>query len=227
MPKRMPEGYRVFRKKPWPFRRARFSYLLYGRETLEGMNMKRMGRRDRRGVTLAELLIGLALLVGGGGTLLAGMHYATIHAEYLSEHQIAMNAAEGLLERLAATNFDTLMGSQYAAARGGIQRCLLWDLNCNGVVETGEVLNDSLLPTGALDVQLRQPSEDALRNPGNPALLDIHVAACWQSRGRSIGEDRNCNGVLDPAEDGSTSIAPTPNGWVDSPVMVSTRVGRR
>lgn len=180
-----------------------------------------MRRRDQRGLTLTELMIGTALLIGGGGTLLAGMHYATIHAEYLSQHQVAMNAAQGLLERLAATDFETLTGPPYAAARAGIQRCFLWDFDCNGAVDAGEVLNTNLLPGGALDVQIRQPADDALRHPSTPALLSLHVAACWQSRGRPVGEDRNCNGILEAGEDANG------NTWVDSPAMVATRVGRR
>lgn len=186
----------------------------------------------QRGLTLVELLIGTALLVGGGGALIVGMRYAMLHTEHISRHQLAMNAAQGLLERLSATDFTVLLGPQYAAAFGadqpcppGSQLCPLWDLNCNGLLEAGEVVSDPL-NGGALVLQICQPAGDAASHPGNPQLLDIHVAACWQSNGHPIGEDRNCNGVLDPGEDGSTAINPTPNGWVDSPVMVSTEVGR-
>jgi len=194
------------------------------------MTQRRQRATAQRGLTLVEVLLGTALLVGGGGAILMGMRYSTIHAEYLSQHQVAMNAAQGLLERLSATGFATLLGPQYAAARtpnpGTVQRCFLWDLNCNGVLEAGEVTADPL-NGGALDLQIRQPPEDVAINGANPGLLDIHVAACWQSRGHAIGEDRNCNGILDLGEDGSTTINPAPNGWVDSPVMVSTRVGRQ
>ena len=181
--------------------------------------------RKPRGLTLVEVLIGTALLVVGGGALLVGIRYTTIHADYLSQCQVAMNAAQGLLEQLAATDFSLLTGGQYGAAFAGAQRCWLEDLNCNGAQDAGEEAFgtsrvSSLLGGGTLDLQIRQPADDAARNPDNPALLDLHVAACWQSRGRAIGEDRNCNGVLDSGEDANT------NGWIDSPVMVSTRVGR-
>jgi len=181
-------------------------------------------------VPAVEVLIATFLLVGGLGTLLFGMYYAMIHAEYVRQAQVAMNAAQGLLERLSATGFDTLTGPQYAAARTGVQRCPFWDLNCNGVLEAGEIMdNPDPLPGGALDLQIRQPADDVARNgAGNPMLLDLHVAACWQSHGHAVSEDRDCNGVLDPVvEDGSTPLNPVANTWVDSPVMVSTRMGRQ
>ncbi len=159
--------------------------------------------RQRHGWTLVELLIATALILGGGAALLLGMHSALIHAEYLAQFQTAINAAQGELERLSAIPYDTLAsGAQFAQARSAGQRIDL-----------------PTLPGGALAIQI-QPVD-----PSNPTreLLNLHVAACWQSRGRRIGEDQNCNGQLDPGED-----RPTPgNNWIDSPVMVSTRIARR
>jgi hypothetical protein len=181
---------------------------------------------------LVEVLIGSILLIGGGGALAIGMHYATVHADYLNQYQVAMNAAQGLLEHLVATDFDTLASApEFNAARTTGQRCWLEDLNCNGLPDAGEDVNGNnqldsgVLGNGALSIRIRQTPEDQVRNPDNPSLLDLHVAACWRSKGRPISEDQNCNGQLDAGEDGSMSN-PTPNGWIDSPVMVSTRVGR-
>ena len=132
--------------------------------------------------------------------MLLGMQYAMIHAGYLSEFQVAMDAAQGEVETLSATSFDTLWsGAEFVNARAGGQRVSLPNF-----------------PQGALAIHIRPVPPAAI----NPTLLDLQVAACWESRGRRIGEDQNCNGVLDPGEDVNQ------NGWIDSPVMVSTRVGR-
>ena len=73
------------------------------------------------------------------------------------------------------------------------------------------------LAGGNLSVQIRSAD---LKTPVTPTVLDLHVSACWQARGRRIGEDLNCNGSLDAGED------PNGNGWLDSPAMASTRVAR-
>jgi hypothetical protein len=79
----------------------------------------------------------------------------------------------------------------------------------------------------ALVVQIRDPRV----TQGVPIgfeLLDVHIAACWSHRGRAMSEDIDCDGVLD--EDNSRDLSntedPNQNGWVDSPVMVSTRIGK-
>ena len=170
-------------------------------------------RFGQGGWTLVEILVGTVLLIGGGGAVLLGMNSALIHADYLSQFQVAMNAAQGELEQLSALPFDTLWsGVEFANARANGQR-----------VELPPELAEGL-PGGAIAIKIRSAD---LRNPTNPALLDLYVAACWQSRGRRIGEDQNCNGQLDPGEDGATTLNPVPNGWIDSPAMVSTRIARR
>lgn len=164
------------------------------------MNMKKKPLQS--GLTLVDVLVGASLLVGGGTALLWAMHSGVIQADYLSQFQVAMNAAEGELEELSATSFDTLWtGAEYAAARANGQGVALTDV-----------------PQGQLAIQIR--NADVL-NPMDPSLLDLHVAACWTSRGRRIGEDQNCNGALDAGEDTNA------NGWIDSPAEVSTRIAKR
>jgi len=159
-------------------------------------------------MTLVEVLVGTALLVGGGGALLMGMHYTLIHSDYLSDAQVAIHAAQGELERLSSESFDRLsLGGAYAGARGNGQPV---------------AISNAELPGGMLGVQIK--SFPAGTDFGTATLLDLSVAACWTSRGRRMGEDQNnnavlnCNGVLDPGEDANN------NGWIDSPAMVSTRV---
>ena len=96
------------------------------------------GWRVQRGMTLVELVVGTALLVGGGGALLMGMHYALIHADYLADFQRAMNAVQSRLEELSATPFGTLL-----AARTAEGQCmgLDEDRNCDGLLDAGEDAN--------------------------------------------------------------------------------------
>jgi len=160
-------------------------------------------------MTLVEVMIGTALLVGGGGALLLGMHYTLVHSDYLSDAQVAIQAAQGELERLSNENFDTLLlAGTYNDAR---RNCQL------GPCGQAVAIANAELPGGMLGVQIKPFPAGAV----NPTLLDLSVAACWTSRGRRIGEDQNCNGVLDVGEDLNN------NGWIDSPAMVSTRVATK
>jgi type II secretory pathway pseudopilin PulG len=182
----------------------------------------------QRGMTIVELMIGTALLVGGGGALLMGMHYAVAHSDYLVDFQVAMNAAQARLEELAATDFTALTtDARYAAARTAAGQCtgLGEDWNCNGDLDPGEDLNgngqlDEPLVNARLTVHIRDL--DGSAPDGNSTLLNIHAAACWSTRGRAMSEDLNCNGQLDAGED--TRVV---NGLVDSPAMASTRVAIR
>ena len=159
-----------------------------------------------RGMTLVEVVVSTAVLVTGGGALLLGMHYTMAHSDYLNHAQIALQAAQGELERLSSENFSTLATDplKYTGARQ------------NG--EAVPIINQEL-PGGTLGVQIKTfPAGTPF---ATATLLDLSVAACWASRGRRMGEDLNCNGVLDPPEDANA------NGWLDSPAMVSTRVARK
>lgn len=158
-----------------------------------------------RGMTLVEVVVSTAVLVTGGGALLLGMHSTLAHSDYLNHAQIAIQAAQGELERLTSETFSRL------ATKGAY----------NGARQNGQAvpINNPELPGGTLGVQIKTfpagtPFDTA-------TLLDLSVAACWTSRGRQIGEDQDCDGVLDPGEDANA------NGWLDSPAMVSTRVARK
>lgn len=174
-------------------------------------------------MTLIELMIGTALLVGGGGALLMGMHYALIHSDYLSEFQVSMTAVQNRLEEIEAQPFSTLLDpvGPYAGAQTPGGRCmgLDEDRNCNNAPDAGEDVDgngvlDEPLPGARLSVRIdRFPPASP-----DPTLVTVHVAACWSVRGRAVGEDRNCNGVMDNGEDANG------NGWLDSPAMASTRV---
>ena len=157
--------------------------------------------RPRGGMTLVEILIATFLLVVGLGTLLFGMHYAMIHAEYVKQAQVAMNAAQGQLEQLAAADFDTALLTDAGYCTGTCTNTRRPVLTLNGI-------------TGQLAIQIRPvPLADT-----TPDLLDIHVAACWQQRGRVIGEANGAVACADGADVG---------WWVDSPISASTRVARR
>lgn len=173
----------------------------------------------QRGLTLVEVLITIVLLLGMSIAILTGVTQASIHADYLSQFKIALSAAEGELERLLATPFDSLANdAEFAPARPpstGLCVGIGEDGNCNGQLDAGEDRDGNgrladPLQGGRLGIQLRT-------NPANPNVLELHVASCWQHRGRRLGEDQNCNGALDPGEDTDG------DGWMDSPAMVSTQ----
>ena len=179
--------------------------------------------RAQRGMTLVELMVGTAILVGGGGALLIGMRYALIHADYLYDFQLATNAVQSRMEELSSLPFDTLLTDlQYAPARTApTGQCmgLNEDFNCNGVLNGGEDRNgnnqlDEPIPGARLHVRI----DPFPPGPGTKTVLTVHISACIPWRGRNIGEDRNCNGVLDAGEDTNA------NGWLDSPAEASTRV---
>ncbi len=194
--------------------------------------MRQRTRRTQRGMTLVEVLISTGLLVGGGGAILAGMYQGLIFVDYMNDQQVAMNAVQGKLEELSALSF-TELGTQYAAAYtpAGMRVCAGEDANCNGVLDNGEVdVNrngraDRLMsgvngsPAGTLHIRISTTKGEAKEDA---TLLDVHVAASWVTRGRCIGgEDRNCNSLLDTSPTNEDRNA---NGWLDAPVMASTRL---
>lgn len=117
-------------------------------------------RTSARGMTLVEVMLSVILAVGAGGVALIGMYYTMAHAEFLRQQQIAINAAQGTLEGLKATPFDSLLADP--AYNGWRTQAL------------------SGIPNGLLAVQIREATD--------PNLLVLHVAACWQHRGHAIGE---------------------------------------
>lgn len=169
-------------------------------------------RIAKRGFTLIEALVGMALLLGAGTALLLSFLAAVAHAEYVSRLQTAVNAAQGQLEALMAESVTTIASdAQFAPARGSGQ--------CVGIVEDPNCALGTAARSGRLAVQIKNPDGSLATSASD--MVDVHVAACWVIRGRIIGEDVNCNGHLDAGEDLNG------NGWIDSPAMVTTRIARK
>ncbi|MBI4340973.1 MAG: hypothetical protein HY598_01680 [Candidatus Omnitrophica bacterium] len=143
-------------------------------------------------MSIVEMLLGATLLLVGGAALLLSLNAATLHAEYLSQQQIALNAAQGLLEEWMARPTSALRTAPP------------W--------QPFPLAQLPLQANGQLVLQIRPVPDGS--DPATATLFDLHVAACWQHRERVIGE-ADC-------QDG-----PDANWWVDSPVMVSTRVAQR
>ena len=151
----------------------------------------RSGQEHQAGVTLVELMIGSALLVGGTGTLLMAMQHLTRFSTYLSERQFVINAVHGRLEQLASTSIVELTeDSAFGSSRA--EPLMMTRVDPLGGSRTAQI--------GWLTIQIKTAE---LMNPSNPSILDLHVAACWTVAGRVItGEDVNCsNGTLDSGED--------------------------
>lgn len=108
-----------------------------------------------------------------------------------------MNAVQGRLEQQVARSFDQL----------------LTDPALNGVRYLPLTIPGD--PNAQLAIQIRQ-----IQN-GDQDVLDLHVAACWMFRGRTMGEANGAMPCADSPADGNA------NWWINSPAMASTRVARR
>ena len=190
--------------------------------------LRKTTRRACRGMTLIELLISALLLAIGAAALLFGNHYAVIHADYLRQAQIAMNAAQGRLDQLSSLSFNTLWengsaGGTFGQARTTRMRIAADRYDLNGDGDNVDTVD------GWLAVQIRPvPLQNPLGTPNpNPSVLDLHVAACWISRGRVIGEGGAVGAIpqcLDTVAD--DAVPGVPSWVVNSPVMVSTRIAQ-
>ena len=172
------------------------------------------------GLTLLEAIFGVLLIVGGGGTLLLAMSSAMTHSEYLGQAQTAVNGAQGLLEELAATPFDVLWTGAAATLPDGTNVNLANARAGRALIAfTGPLLpnGNPSMTNGQLAVQIRPVPITAPPADPTVALLDVHVAACWTNKGRTIGESNGATRCQDSAADANWSV--------DSPVMVSRRVG--
>ena len=122
---------------------------------------------NQRGITFVECLIGALVLLIGSVAFLMSMQQTMAHTDYMAQMQVALNTAEGRLEELASTDFDTLLnGTAFTEARASSR---------------SEPLSD--LPGGVVAVQVR-PTATA-------GTLDLHVAVCWTVHGHPVG-DPNC-----------------------------------
>ena len=155
-----------------------------------------------RGFTIVEFLVTVVLLAVGVAAMLLGMQYSAIQASYLRQYYVMVNEAQGQLELLLATPYASLLVDPACCTAGRTR--------------TVAVSNEQLPGNGMLAVQI-------IGIGGAPYnLLDVRVAGCWMHRGRYIGEEsaaglRNCRDRAGEVPE---------NTWVNSSVMLSTRVAR-
>lgn len=177
-------------------------------------------RTGCRGWTLLEAIFSVLLIVGGGGALLLAISSALTHNEYLSQAQIAVNEAQGLLEELAAVNFDVLWTRPTVTlADGTVINLTNARADRDLIPFTGPILpsGQPTMPNGQLAVQIRPVPITTPPADPTAALLDLHVAVCWTNRGRTIGEQNGATACQDSGADADWAV--------DSPVMVSRRLG--
>ena len=160
-------------------------------------------------MTMVELMISVGLIAAGGGALLFGVQASSAQRNYLNQFQMALNEAQGAMDEMAATSFDTLCaGGQFLGAypnQGGQQ-----DISASLSAATTNPLTGL---TGVVMVRQIKPFPFAA-SCTNQTTLDLSVAVCWNARGRTIGENQN----------GRLCVDANADGWVTSPAMVSTRV---
>ena len=172
--------------------------------------------KARDGFTLVETLIAIVILVMASSAALIGIHYAMIHAEYMKQAQVALNAAQGRLEQLSSSTIEFLL-----------QDPSLAQAQADRQLETPAVGSPFASVSNArLAVQIRTipPGEVPPIN-----IVEIHVAACWTARGRTIGEGGTAaNGTPFNGTPLCQDTSGDVSTWaVDSPIMVSTRVARK
>ena len=159
--------------------------------------------KNKKGLTLMELLVAAFITVIVFGSLLTLINY-TADLQEMSRNRItAMNAARQMMEQVKldvklAVSFIVVV-SDYNGTTGYNKRSFtpigFAAGSASGIVYTDVVPNSS------------------------SNLYDVTVAVCWrQKNGRVIGEDQNLNGILDGGEDTNG------NGRLDSPCVLTSAV---
>ena len=146
----------------------------------------------KSGFTLLELMIGAAVLI----VALVGLIAAYIGCFTLNEGArnltIAINGTQAEMERIRNLSFDQIDDQNGT------------NFEIDGL--------DSSESEGIVEV-----------DSSNPDLLKVAVTVSWRQKGgRVFGEDRNLNGIFEPATEDING-----NGKLDSPAQLVTLMAKR
>ena len=156
-----------------------------------------MKRSSRKGFTLVELLVAVAIVAFAVCGILS-LYVACFGLTKTSRNMsIATNAAQALMEQIRSSDFNSIVDTY-----DGMTFTVNSIPNSKGVVYVNDTI-DAVLGT-------------------NPDLLKVTISVCWKQGSVVIGEDKNLNGVLNAGED----TAPF-NGIIDSPVEIVTQIANR
>ncbi len=155
----------------------------------------RMMKSSVRGFTLVEVMIAAAILAFCICGLLATYVNMFFLTDLSRDFTLATNAVQAKMEEIKKKDFSQITNSLTGP----------FDLTSYGFPSSkskGRVVVD----------------ENFDGYPGE--LTRVRIVACFDSRGRVIGEDKNLNGLLDPGEDSNN------NGVLDSPVELVTLIAK-
>ncbi|MBI3323989.1 MAG: type II secretion system protein [Candidatus Omnitrophica bacterium] len=169
-----------------------------------------MREQNERAFTLAELIIGAAVLAIAITALLGAFIGQTTLNEHARNLTWAINDANRVMERIRQVNSGAGCVSPTAGATAvtecGGAACADWDawLTANG--------GKSIQPDPA-------NNERVVVTPGVGDPLQVTVAVCWRHRGRIIGECRaNGAGLIED----EALVVPNDSNAIDSPAMLTT-----
>ena len=166
----------------------------------------------QQGFTLAELIIGAAVLAIAITALLGAFIGQTTLNEHARNLTWAINDANRVMERLRQLNSGAACVLSAAAPDA---ECA--DGNCDGASEWDEWLRDN----GGKSIQPDPANNELLVvSSSGTDPLQISVAVCWRHRGRIIGEC-SANGAALQADEG-VSVPNDDNAIIQSPAMLST-----
>lgn len=165
-----------------------------------------------RGFTIAEVLLAVAIL-GFALCAILATYLASFNLASISKNtNIAISAAQGILEQVRATPFTSLSDTQPQIELAGSFYNLTyasgnrWYLNFT--------VNDLPANIGVAYIDID--------NTSNPQIITATVSVCWMQGNKIIGEDLNLSGgAPNPGEDING------NGLLDSPVELITQIANR
>ena len=161
--------------------------------------------KNKKGLTLMEILVAAFITVIVFGSLLTLINY-TADLQEMSRNRItAMNAARQMMEQVKldvkqAVSFSAVVGNYDVLTGIGYNLRSFTPIGFAAGSASGIVYTD-VVPNSTSN------------------LYDVTVAVCWrQKNGRVIGEDQSLNGILDGGEDTNG------NGRLDSPCVLTSAV---
>lgn len=132
-----------------------------------------------KGFTLVEILVSVAILA----FFLCGLLATYLNMFFLSDltrdFTLATNVVQAKIEEAKKKDFDSLSSFNEAFDSRGFSE--------------SDASYEATLKKGIVKIEIN--------STGYSDLKMARITACFQSRGRIIGEDKNLNGSLDSAED--------------------------
>ena len=168
------------------------------------MRLKLVKRLSKRGFTLAEVLLAVAILAFALCGIL-GTYLACFNLTITSKNvNIATSAAQGVIEEIRNTPYSRMVDDHQVQLGGQFYNLTLVSGNLYCLNFTVNNLPQNM---GVVYI-----------NQANPDFLTVTAEVSWKQGNAVIGEDINLNGLLDSGEDKNG------NNMIDSSVELVTQV---